>query len=275
MSILTRSRNVAFVLILCLSGCRTAPELRPRLILQGEPTGDEFWLAAPYVLAVKVSRAEIQGSPEPIFRGGPKSLQLIRFTAAVDNVIKGELADKTVSFFFFVKLDQNPRYYLYPGKRYIVSLRREGGVLRSWADASQLAIWVHSGSHNQADLPVSLGPAAMIAYILLTPGADCDLREFQNTLSWPRYGDPEYVDQRLKELQLSPDRNLRDSACITSAVIFWHRPKCLELAANSSAESIRSAAERFLRTDDVHLAELLRKSPFSLFPQPWTSYFPT
>ena len=102
------------------------PGLRPRLILQGENVGNEFWLAAPYILAVKIISATLDGSPEPIFEGGPKTLQLVRFVADVENVIKGELSDKRITFFFFVKVDQNPRYYLDPGKRYIVSLRHEG-----------------------------------------------------------------------------------------------------------------------------------------------------
>ena len=116
-----------------LSGCRRAPELKPRLILQGEPVGNGFWLAAPHVAAVKIVRADLVGARESMFQGGPKVLQLIRFSANVENVIKGNLPEKTIAFFFFVKTDQNPYYYLYPGKRYIVSLRNEGGVLRSWA----------------------------------------------------------------------------------------------------------------------------------------------
>ena len=168
-------RLIAVVAILsCLTGCRRVPQLRPRLILQGEPVGNAFWLAAPYVLAVKIVRAELQGSREPIFQGGPRTLQLVKFTADVENRIKGDLPDKIITFFFFAKVDQNPDYYLHPGRRYIVSLRNEGGVLRSWADASQLHISVHSGSHNQQDLPLELGPAA--AHYLHSLNPRCRLR---------------------------------------------------------------------------------------------------
>lgn len=266
----TVTRLVASIIVLgSLAGCHRAPELRPRLILQGENVGNEFWLAAPYVAAVKIVHADLQGPPEPIFQGGPRTLQLVRFVANVENMIKGDLPTKTITFFFFAKLDQNPPYFLDPGKRYIVSLRNEGGVLRSWADASQLKIWVHSGSHNQKDLPLDLGPAATIAYILLTPGADCDLREFGNTVGWASYsasysyGDPAYLNERLKELQRSPDRALRDSACLATATMFWIRPKCLERALDSPDDSVRRAAAGFLKSDDVNLVGRLRSNPFS------------
>jgi hypothetical protein len=236
--------------------------------------GGEFWLAAPYVVAVKIISANLQGSPQPIFQGGPRTLQLIKFKADVDNVIKGDLQDKTITFFFFAKLDQKPSYYLDPGKRYIVSLRSEAGVLRSWADATQLNIEVHSGSHNEQDLPLELGPAVTIAYILLTPGTDFDLDAFRYSLGWPpySYGGPRYVNERLKQLQLHSNRNMRDSACLATASMFWHRPKCLEQAMDSPDSSIRQKARELLQDNSVNLLKQLRTYPFSLFPTSWTDY---
>jgi hypothetical protein len=262
----------ALVILGCTAGCRRAPELRPRLILEGELVGKDFWLAAPHVVAVKIIHADLQGRREPIFRGGPRTLQLVKFTANVENVIKGDLPRKEIAFFFFAKVDQNPTYFLYPGKRYIVSLRSEGGVLRSWADASQLKIEVNSGAHNQADLPLDIGPEAAIAYILLTPGAGCDPVIFGNTLGWPDYGgDPGYVNQRLKQLRLNSNRFIRDSACLTAAMIFWHRPQCLEQCLDSPDSQLRRSAEAFLKTDDVNLPGLLR-NPSSLFPAHCDTY---
>ena len=265
---------VAIAIVSSLTGCRRAPELRPRLILQGEPVGDDFWLAAPYVLVVKIVRADLQGSPVATFQGGPRTLQLVKFAANVENTIKGDLPNTTISFFFYANPDLKPYYYLEPGKRYIVSLRSEGGVLRSWADASQLMIRVCSGSHNQKDLPLELGPDATIAYILLTPGADCDLQLFENNLFLSAYshGDPGYVNQRLKQLQLSPDRALRDSACLTSATMFWHRPKCLEQCLDSPDSGTRRAAANRLAHDDANLLGWLRNNPSALFPKHWTDY---
>ena len=256
------------------SRVRSDTGLRPRLILQGERVGDEFWLEAPYILAVKIISATLDGSPEPIFEGGPKTLQLVRFVADVENVIKGELSDKRITFLFFVKLDQNPSYYLDPGKRYIVSLRREGKSFRSWADASQLKIEVYSGAHDQTRLPLSLGASATIAYILLTPGTDCDLHVFERGLYWPPHSSlcPEYVYSLLKRLQTHPDPMLSASACIAAAKIFWHQPKCLERALEAPERSLREAAAELLRDDDVDLLGHLQKDPLSLFPSHWTDY---
>jgi hypothetical protein len=259
----------AVVALSFFTGCRS-PGLTPRLILQADPVGREFWLAAPYVLVVKIVNASEQGSPEPIFHGGPKTLQLVKFDASVENLIKGDLP-RDITFFFFAKLDQKPNYYLDPGKRYIVSLRSEAGALRSWADATQLMIKVRSGAHSQKGLPLELGPDATIAYILLTPGSDVDLREFGNSLTWPYYGDPAYVNQLLKQLELSPDRSLRDSACLSTASMFWIRPKCLEQVLTSPDANAQKAAAGFLK-DDVNLPERLRANPFFQSPQHWTDY---
>ncbi len=278
MQVTTATRLVMTIAVLgCIAGCRRAPELRPRLILQAEPVGEDFWLAAPYVLVVRIVRADLQGPLQPVFQGGPKTLQLVKFVADVENVIKGDLQDKRIGFFFFVKVDQNPRYYLDAGKRYIVSLRSEGGLLRSWADASQLNVAVLSGSHNQNDLPLDLGADTTIAYILLTPGIGCDLGNFASTLGMTsatafRYSNPAYMDERLRQLQLSSNRQLRDSACLTAATIFWHRPECLEQALNSPDNGTRLAAAGLLKDDDLNLSGRLRDNPFSLFPKPWTAY---
>jgi hypothetical protein len=242
--------------------------------LQGENVGDNFWLAAPYILAIKIISATPDRSPEPIFQGGPKTLQLIRFSADVENVIKGDISLKRITFFFFVKLDQNPNYYLDPGKRYIVSLRREGKLFRSWADASQLKIEVYSGTHDQTSLPLALGPGATIAYILLTPGPGCDIRVFENHLGWPPHSSaaPEYVDSLLKQLQTHPDPVLSASACIAAARTFGNRPKCLEHALKTPDKSLREAAEDLFFKDDVRLSARLRHDPLSLFPSAWTDY---
>lgn len=269
------TRVIAALAVLgCLGGCRRVPELTPRLIFQGESVGNDFWLSAPYVLAIKVVRADLLGSRQLAYPDGPKDLQLVKFTANVENVIKGNLPDKKISFFFFVKMDGKPHYYLDPGKRYIVSLRREGGMLRSFADGTQLRIWVHSGYHNQKDLPVDLGPARTIAYILLTPGADCDLKEFAQFLAFPDYDyrEPAYLNERLKDLQLSSSRMLREAACLTTARVFGFRPGCLRQCLYSPDGSTRSAAAAFLKSDDLKLPELLLKNPSALFPKSWSDY---
>jgi len=265
---------LGILIVATLSSCRRAPEFTPRLILQGEEVGGEFWLSAPYIAVVKINKAILRGPREAAFRGGPKTLQLLQFDAELENTIKGDLRNGKITFYFFLKLDQKPTYYLDPGKRYIISLRSEGHVLRSWADGTQLKIEVHSGSHQQKDLPLALGPAVTIAYILLTPGTDCDISTFANTLDWPPYsfGGPAYVNERLKQLQLSPDPTLSDSACIAAAAMFWHHPECLAKALHSADGTIRRAAQQDLQTNDTDLPTRLRDNPASLFPTAWREY---
>lgn len=141
--------------------------------------------------------------------------------------------------------------------------------MRSWADATQLKIEVHSGSHKQQDLPIEQGPATTIVYILLTPGMDVNLGEFGGSLQLPRYGAPLYVYDRIKHLQSHPDRTVRDSACLAIATNFWMRPKCLEEAVRSPDDGTRKLAAEFLN-DDVQLPERLRVNPFLLARQDWT-----
>ena len=265
-----RDRGEIFLcatLLASMVACHRAPELRPRLILQGEAVGHEFRLDAPYVLAVRITDAKLRGGREAIAPGGPKVLQLVEFSANVENEIKGNLGKKQISFFFFAKTDQNPTYFLDPGHRYIVSLREEAGILRSWTDATQLKIEVHSGSHNQKDLPLDAGPEAAIAYLLLTPGADYDRKVFAQTLNWPPYGDPETVNMLLKKLEENPDREIADYACYTTAEFFWHRPPCLKRCLESPDVHMRRSAARFLNTDSVHLLDDLQKDPSVLFPK--------
>jgi hypothetical protein len=261
---------VAVIILSALAACR-GTGLRPRLVLQGEPVGDDFWLAAPYILVVKIVRSELEGPREPIFNGGPRTLQLVKFTANVENTIKGDLPNNGVTFFFFAKVDQNPNYYLDPGKRYIVSLRSEGGALRTWADATQLKIEIRSGSHIQQDLPLNLGPAVTIAYLLLTPGEDYDPEVFRQSLGWPPYShaSPQYVHERLMLLQHHSNGLVSDSSCVAAASMFWYRPKCLEQALKSPDKNVREAAAGFLK-DDVKLSERLKANPFFLSPDSWT-----
>jgi hypothetical protein len=263
---------VAVMILITLAACRQR-DLRPRLVLQEEPIGDEFWLAAPYVLAVRIVSADMEGPRDTVFQGGPRTLQLVKFTANVENTIKGDLPKKAITFFFFTRVDQNPNYYLDPGKRYVVSLRSEGSVLRSWADATQLKIEIRSGAHAQQDLPLDLGPSVTIAYLLLTPGSDYDPNVFRKSLGWPPYShaNPRYVHERLMLLQRNSDRLISDSACVASASMFWYRPTCLEQALNDPDSNIRQAAAQLFK-DSVNLSERLKANPFFLSPESWTNY---
>ncbi len=266
-----------FLSIAFTEACHRQPNLTPRLIIESEHVGRDFWLGAPYIAAVKIIHADLQGARQSLFQGGPKSLQLVKFEAQVENAIRGEFPSETISFYFFAYLDQKHEYYLSPGKRYIVSLRSEGGVLRSFSDGTQLNIEVYSGSHNQKDLPLELGPAATIAYIRLTPGMDLDLDKFKQHLSdaWiPSDGSPKYVYERLRVLRKYSDPTVGDAACVAMTLMFEQRGKCLEQAGHSMDASVRHTANEFLEYDDARLLKQLRSDPSSLVPEPWREYMP-
>jgi len=53
------------------SSCSREPDLVPRLIIEGEPVGRDFYISAPFVAVVKITTFAIVGSPRPIFKGGP------------------------------------------------------------------------------------------------------------------------------------------------------------------------------------------------------------
>ena len=270
-----RARVVAVTaLAILLLGCQKTPELIPRLILQGEDVGEGFWLGAPLILVVRITQADQVGPRKPIVPHGPQVLQLVRFRAEVENVLEGELRERLISFYFVVKVNQATTYYLDPGKRYVVSLRREGGILRSWADATQLRIWIHSGRHQEGGLPRGLKIRDTIEYVLLTPGEECDLRDFAENLDWWPFvdADPGYIHHRLNLLEAHPDRAIRDAACLASASLFRYRPNCLSLAVGSPDGRVRETAQKLLRSDDSNLSSVLRKGPFALFPAAWTQY---
>lgn len=275
---ITRTRWVFVFLSLALSeACHRQPNLTPRLILESEHVGRDSWLGAPYIAVVKIIHADLQGARQSLFQGGPKSLQLVRFDAQVENTIRGEFPSDTISFYFFAYLAQKHDYYLNPGKHYIVSLRSEGGVLRSFADGTQLNIEVYSGSHSQKDLPLELGPEAVIAYVRLTPGVDVDLDNFQRHLdgTWgPSDGSPKYVYERLRILQTNSNPALRDAACVATALMFGQHAKCLQQAKHSAEASIRHTASESLGYDDPSLLRQLKSDPLSLLPAPWAEYAP-
>jgi hypothetical protein len=263
----------------CLCSCHRQPNLVPRLILEGEPVGLDFYLAAPYIAVVKISSENIVGDPRAAFESGPKELLLVRYDAAVENAIRGKFSTPNVSFYFFINLGQKHSYQLAPGNRYIVSLRTEGGVFRSWSDATQLKIDVYTGSHMQQDLPLSLGPEATIAYIQLTPGAGAEMRLFETgdlpgilpgmLNAWKQTRPaPKYTYERLRLLQENADPGIRGTACMVAGILFPHIPRCY--TEDNPDPTLRRRIHDQL---EVKRANDDPQQPLSgLLPDPWNSY---
>jgi hypothetical protein len=252
------------------SSCSREPDLVPRLILEGEPVGRDFYLHAPYVAVVKITKSAIIGSPRPIFRGGPKDLTLVRYDGIVENAIRGRFPGPVTSFYFFSNAGQKHPYDLRPGERYIVSLRKEGEVFRSWSDATQLKIEVDSGSHNQKDLPLDLGVEAAIAYILIMPGGDFPRDEYHlGGYQWELVKStdyliavPQYSYGLLKKVQQDGDPGVRRTACTAAAMVFQVLEKCIPPGDPDPA----------VRPSSQETVEFLQKSPSTVLPDRWSGY---
>jgi hypothetical protein len=253
-----------------LCSCHRQPDLVPRLILEGEPVGREFYLSAPYIAVVKITNQAAAGPRKAIVEGEPKDLVLVKYDAIVENTIRGKFPTPNISFYFFMYFGQKHFYNLNPGERYIVSLRTEGGVFRSWSDATQLKIEVSSGSHNQQDLPLRLGPEATIAYILLTPGDDLPMDKYHldgYQIGMMRDGGdilvvPKYAYELLTNVQKHGDPRVRGAACRAGALIFPNLPKCV------TADNPDPVARERLRDT----LDMLQKTPSALLPERWNKY---
>jgi hypothetical protein len=253
-----------------LCSCHRRPDLVPRLILEGEPVGREFYLSAPYIAVVKIMNFAFVDTLKGDSEHPPKGLALVRYDAIVDNTIRGTFPTPSISFYFFLNFDQKHPYDFRPGERYIVSLRTEGGVFRSWSDATQLKIEVHSGSHNQQDLPLQLGPEATIAYILITPGNDLPMDQYHldgyqiglmNNLDDVR-AIPKYAYEILTNLQKHGDPRVRRAACRAGTVIFPSLHKCV------TADNPGPQVGGTLR----ETVDFLQKTPSALLPERWNEY---
>jgi hypothetical protein len=242
----------------------------PRLIIEGEPVGRDFYLSAPYIAVVKIAGFAFVGPLNATSKRPPTGLGLVRYDAIVENTIRGRFQTPSISFYFFMNFDQKHPYDFRPGERYIVSLRTEGGVFRSWSDATQLKIEVDSGSHNQQDLPLQLGPEATIAYILITPGNDLPMDKYHldgyqiGLLRNDEYvlAVPKYAYDLLTNLQKHGDPRVRRAACWAGAVIFPILPKCV--TADNPDPAVRGSIPETV--------DFLQKTPSAVLPERWNKY---
>jgi hypothetical protein len=255
-----------------LCSCHRQPGLVPRLIIEGEPVGREFYLSAPYIAVVKITKFAFVDTIKATAEHPPEGLALVRYDAIVENTIRGTFPTSSISFYFFMNFDQKHRYDFQPGEHYIVSLRKDGGVFRSWSDATQLKIEVDSGSHNQQDLPLQLGPEATIAYILITPGNDLPMDQshldgYQSELmraSGDIQAVPKYSYELLTNLQKHGDPRVGGVACFAIWFLFINDfTNCL--AADQPDPKV--ARDKVRETLDF-----LQKTPSALLPERWNNY---
>jgi hypothetical protein len=270
------TKYLAATTIICalvgsLCSCQRQPELVPRLIIEGEPVGRDFYLSAPYIAVVKITKSDFLDNLKAKSKDGPpKGLALIRYDAIVENAIRGTFPTPSISFYFFANFDQPPRYDLRQGETYIVSLRTEAGVFCSFSDGTQLKIEVDSGSHNQQDLPLQLGSESVIAYILMTPGNDLPMDEHHFAayqVGLRRNQDdilavPKYAYELWTNLQKNADPRIRDTVCRAGAEALQIHPKCI------TADNPDPASSERLRDEVI----FFQKTPLGLLPERWSEY---
>jgi hypothetical protein len=245
------------------------PDLKPRVAYPGEEISDDAWLNAPHVLVVMVKRADITSREVVVTPGGRLVMRLVEVEADVENELAGSLGAPVVRFYFFVNVPSehgytSPRFWLEQGKRYIVFLREESGVLRTMFDLQERSFRVYGGTHTNKEL-ASLGTVGeRIAVILLSPGAGYDPEAFAwgmaTNVRKLRFVAPgAQVPLLLRGLATSPDRVVRESACIALSDEFRFTDPCLALLSQDPQTKSKAEVTRILAVQRKNLPALLER----------------
>ncbi len=265
--------------VLCIHALGAAqPRLTPRIVLPEEGPESGFWLAAPYIAVVRVSAAEWIG-PEIEITPDILAVQMVCVDADVENVIQGELPKGPVRFYFFTnKLAANGYHtllsWLAPDYRYVVFLRKDGGILRTMADVAGLNIPIRSGRHNQIlvaqSVPGEHYPGKEIVYLALTPASTYDpgfaagLMSVNHLYGFAPQG---YVLHLLRDLLVHPDESIREWACRTLSVQYNYLDPCASKLSKSKQLEMRQWANIWTRagvSGERSVIRVLRDDPFSL-----------
>jgi hypothetical protein len=239
-----------------------------------------FVTAAPVVVVATVTSNEPVGLPIEARRVPGVFLQLRRIGCHLENVLRGPGPGDSFASYYFADAKlaggiPNPIHRLLfdarRGRRYILFLSRERGVLRSIGDVGSYTVPVLSGAHPSyvptPDDPFSTGLRRAIADILLTPGQGFEPSEFSQDIAYARLiadqlGSRPYTVQLLSNLltQMGP---IRVAACFELAHSYYGHYGCLaELKEDSTlAPEIRRHAaevlEEQIRSDGVLKRTLL------------------
>lgn len=250
------------------------PRLIPRIILPEEPVPSSFWLGAPKIAVVKIRSADWLGSEIEVTPPQKLVVRLVRITAEVELVIKGEMGKGAVQFYFFTNtLSENGyttiRYWLDSGYRYVVFLREDGGVLRTMVDVGEMELRVRSGNPGSIHLPADSGMA--VASVLLTPGRDYEAgfpTNIGHTLAVIEpLAPPAYLVSLLRALLAHPNRGVREQACLALSRTYPYRDACLNELLGSIDEPVRRQAADMVasqRRNEPQLLRALEEDPVSL-----------
>ena len=173
-----------FLLLGCLSACRTGPHLKPTA--EGW-ANREAWLNAPVILVGTVTA--VHGLNEARLQASEWSadVTLERIHVRLERFLRGQEDGVDVFFYRYGLLRGQlpgnvPLDSFHVGERRIFFLVRENGVLRTAVDIVASSFQVFSGVH--ADPPIE-NPHHMprsIAEILVLPGTSLDEHSYVNAL---------------------------------------------------------------------------------------------
>jgi len=261
--------------------CAQPPRLQPRVILPGEGVGSQFWLLAPDIAIVTVSQAERLGPSIEVTPSQNLSVQMVMIDAEVEIVIQGDLATGPLRFYFFTNTltpdvgYTTPLSWFDPGKRYVVFLRQDGGVLRTMADLTEPNIRIRSGHRVTLPMPPLRpsrnDPATVIASVALTPAADYE-KDFASSIE-DTFGrlliitNPGKIAPFLRELLAHPDPAIRQRACLSLATNFSYRDPCLLKLLDSEYPAVKQQANIWMarkRGSEQRLLRTLQQAPTTL-----------
>jgi hypothetical protein len=206
----------AFILVYLagLSSC-SPPQFQPRQS------------AGPLAVAELIQRADaiIVGAVSKVGIAAPltrdQCLVLMRAEILVENVLKGDIAQRTVDYFSFSSVCAivGPIEVLHIGSRYIFFLRREQRYWRSVEDYWRNTVPVKSGGHP-SEFATGKPIEQAISEILLIPGDGYSASSFAEALQTQaapiaRTLTGSVGTDRLARLLLShPDMGIRTAACL-------------------------------------------------------------
>ena len=256
-----------------------APKLVPRVLLPGDAVDATFWLRAPSIAVVRVDKAEWVGPEIEVTPPKKIVVRLVRITARIENVIQGEVRAGAVTFFFFANTLSRNGYHtvlswMEAGKRYVVFLRDDGGVLRTMADVADVRIPILTGYHDRvSNLPDQRShhdPGNAIAYLALTPTGDADSSFGPNIErlcgAIAEFVPPSKLAELLRKLLLSQDSSVAEHSCLTLSRRFSYRDPCFQKLMMSNDDLVRQQARTWSEKqwNPQQLVKTLRENPFSL-----------
>lgn len=266
-------------LVLSASAWAQLPHLQPRELLPDESVGRSFWLLSPDIVVAKIEKAEWEGPEIEITPPQKMVVRLVSVRAEVENVVQGDVPRGPIQFYFFANTLSRNGYHTVlewfePGGRYIVFLRKDGGVLRAIADVAGLNIQIWSGRHDHIPTPQTEpavhDPGVDIAYLALSPSTDVETgfaatiqRVYDRLL---QVAPPSEILLLLRNLLSHEGTELREQACLTLSRSFRYRDPCLAELLRSADEATRIQAGMLLRMQSSAdwLVKALDEDPLSL-----------